>query len=103
MTKSIAKIPVAQIESSIFFIRGEKVMLDSDLAELYGVTTKALNQAVRRNKARFPSDFMFRLTAIELASLSQSHIVTGFQKHRDPRFPPFAFTEQGVAMLSGVF
>lgn len=102
MTKAIARVSVEQIESSIFFIRGEKVMLDSDLAELYGVTTKALNQAVRRNKDRFPSDFMFRLTAIELASLNQSQIVTGFQKHRDPRFPPFAFTEQGVAMLSGV-
>ena len=102
MTTRLTKLSVEQIESSIFFIRGEKVMLDSDLAGLYGVTTKALNQAVSRNKDRFPTDFMFRLTVVEHESLNRSQIVTGLQRHRDPRFPPFAFTEQGVAMLSGV-
>ena len=77
-------------------------MLDVDLARLYGVTTKVLNQAVRRNANRFPDDFMLQLTEAELADLNRSQIVTGSQKHRDPRFLPFAFTEQGVAMLSGV-
>jgi len=67
--------------------------LDRDLAVLYGVETKALNQAVRRNLDRFPSDFMFRLTAEEVVEL---------KKHRDPRSKPYAFSEQGVAMLSSV-
>jgi hypothetical protein len=83
-------------------LRGEKVLLDSDLAALYGVTTKALNQSVKRNRSRFPHDFMFRLNAEETERLNRSQTVTGSQKHRDPRYPPFAFTEQGVAMLSGV-
>ena len=74
----------------------------SNLAELYEVQTKALNQAVRRNRDRFPSDFMFQLTKDELTELNWSQIVTGSQKHRDPRFRPHAFTEQGVAMLSSV-
>ncbi len=91
-----------RIEASIVVVRGEKVLLDSDLATFYGVTTRALNQAVKRNEARFPADFMFRITAAEAAVLNQSQTVTGSQKHRDPRFPPFAFTEQGVAMLSSV-
>jgi hypothetical protein len=83
-------------------IRGEKVMLDRDLAKLYDVTTAALNQAVRRNRERFPEDFMFQLTAAETAELNRSQIVIGSQKHRDPRSRPYAFTEQGVAMLSSV-
>jgi hypothetical protein len=91
-----------QIENAILLLRREKVLLDSDLARLYGVTTKSLNQAVKRNLGRFPSDFMFRLTAKETAALNRSQTVTGSQKHRDPRYPPFAFTEQGVAMLSSV-
>jgi hypothetical protein len=91
-----------RIESAILMLRGEKVLLDSDLAELYGVTTKALNQAVKRNRSRFPPDFMFRLNRRETAALNRSQSVTGSQKHRDPRYPPFAFTEQGVAMLSSV-
>jgi len=78
------------------------VLLDADLANLYAVSTKALNQAVKRNLSRFPDDFMFRLTSEETKELNRSQIVTGSQKHRDPRFPPFAFTEQGVAMLSSV-
>ena len=77
-------------------------MLDSDLAELYNVPTKALNQAVKRNQERFPEDFMFRLTRDELEELNRSQIVTGSQKHRDPRFPPFVFTEHGALMLANV-
>ena len=76
--------------------------MDRDLAVLYGVETKALNQAVRRNRERFPSDFMFQLTRDEVAELNRSQFVTGSQKHRDPRFRPYAFSEQGVAMLSSV-
>ena len=93
-------LSLERIEKSILVIRGEKVMLDTDLAHLYEVTTKALNQAVRRNRDRFPGDFMFQLTREETEHVNRSQIVTGSQKHRDPRFPPYAFTEQGVAMLS---
>jgi hypothetical protein len=95
-------ISVEKIEKAIYFIRGEKVMLDRDLARLYDVSTAALNQAVRRNRERFPEDFMFQLTSSEVAELNRSQIVIGSQKHRDPRSRPFAFTEQGVAMLSAV-
>ena len=95
-------IPVETIEKTIYLIRGQKVMLDADLALLYQVTTKALNQAMRRNRDRFPDDFMFQLTTKELEELNRSQIVTASQKHRDPRFRPYAFTEQGVAMLSSV-
>jgi hypothetical protein len=91
-----------RIENAILLLRGERVMLDADLANLYGVTTKALNQAVKRNVGRFPADFMFRLSARETRELNRSQTVTGSQKHRDPRYPPYAFTEQGVAMLSSV-
>ncbi|MCL2872811.1 MAG: ORF6N domain-containing protein [Betaproteobacteria bacterium] len=86
----------------ILIIRGHKVMLDAELAELYGVTTKALNQAVKRNVQRFPDDFMFRLNGAEVEELNRSQTVTGSQKHRDPRFPPFAFTEHGALMLGNV-
>jgi hypothetical protein len=128
----------------VHVVRGEKVLLDADLAALYGVSTKALNQAVSRNRGRFPEDFMFRLSKEEFRHLrshtvsssaddpaeNRSHIVTGSteaslrsqfvtsetaepggnrsqtvtgsQKHRDPRLLPYAFTEQGVAMLSSV-
>jgi ORF6N domain len=102
MTNEIVNIPVERIEKTIYLIRGEKVILDADLAELYEVQTKILNQAVRRNRDRFPSDFMFQLTKEEVAELNRSQFVTGSQKHRDPRFRPYAFTEQGVAMLSSV-
>lgn len=100
--RNTSLIPVERIERAIYLIRGEKVMLDRDLAELYDVTTAALNQAVRRNLDRFPEDFMFQLTREELAQLNRSQFVIGSQKHRDPRFRPYAFTEQGVAMLSSV-
>ena len=95
-------ILMEQIERSIYLIRGEKVMLDRDLAKLYGVSTAALNQAVRRNRERLPEDFMFQLTPAEIAELNRSQIVIGSEKHRDPRSRPYAFTEQGVAMLSSV-
>lgn len=85
----------------VYTIRGVEVMLDFDLAELYGVTTKRLNEQVRRNLDRFPQDFMFQLEGHEL-TWNRSQFATGSQRHRDPRFSPFAFTEQGVAMLSSV-
>jgi hypothetical protein len=98
------QLPVSRqdIEQVIRLFRGESVLLDSDLARFYGVTTKALNQAVKRNRSRFPDDFMFRLTTKETRDLNRSQIVTGTEKHRDPRYPPFAFTEHGVAMLASV-
>ena len=92
-------VPVERVESRIYVIRGEKVLLDQDLAELYEVETKALVQAVKRNAERFPSDFMFQLTSEEFENL-RSQIVTSSRGGR--RTPPYAFTEQGVGMLSGV-
>src|SRR5262245_25299027 len=94
-------VPVQLIERRIYLIRGQRVMLDADLAELYHVPTRTLNQAVRRNLARFPSAFMFRLSRAE-ADSNRSQFVIGSQKHRDPLSTPYVFTEQGVAMLSGV-
>ena len=101
-TNPTAIVPADWIARSILLIRGEKVLLDNDLAELYGVPTKVLNQAIKRNLRRFPADFMFRLNGDETKELNRSRIVTGSQKHRDTRYPPYAFTEQGVAMLSSV-
>ena len=88
------------IQSKIYEIRGQKVMLDFDLAGMYGIETKVLKQAVRRNLKRFPSDFMFELSQDEFALL-RSQIVTS-NKRGGTRYMPFAFTEQGVAMLSSV-
>ncbi len=90
---------ITVIQNKIYEIRGQRVMLDRDLAELYGVTTGALNQAVKRNIRRFPADFMFQLTNQEFASL-KSQIVTS--SWGGIRKMPYAFTEQGVAMLSGL-
>ena len=84
----------------VLFIRGEKVILDRDLASLYGVTTKALNQAVKRNASRFPSDFMFQLTKEEYET-SRSQSVT-LKRGQHLKYLPYVFTEQGVAMLSSV-
>lgn len=98
MTNDIAKIPVERIEKAIYLIRGEKVMLDRDLAALYEVETRILNQAVRRNRERFPVDFMFELTREEIEGISQ--IVTSSTIKFSKRVT--AFTEQGVAMLSSV-
>ncbi|ABW68363.1 ORF6N domain-containing protein [Desulfosudis oleivorans] len=92
-------VPVERIAGKIYLIRQAKVMLDKDLAELYGVETKVLKQAVKRNKKRFPSDFMFELTREEFQVL-RSQIVTS--SWGGSRYVPMAFTEQGVAMLSGV-
>ena len=93
-------IPAERIERSILLIRGEKVLLDSDLATLYAVETKALTRAVRRNQNRFPADFMFQLTKDKFADLKR-HFGTSSQ-WGGRRFAPCAFTEQGVAMLSSV-
>jgi hypothetical protein len=76
--------------------------IDADLAELYAVPTKRLNEQVKRNAERFPEDFVFRLTAKELEALNRSRFATGSQKHRDPRFTPFAFTEHGAIMAANV-
>lgn len=89
------------ITAKIYFIRGHKVLLDRDLAELYGVETRALKQAVRRNLIRFPADFMFQLTKEELNNW-RSQFVTSKNLKMGLRYPPMAFTEQGVAMLSSV-
>jgi len=101
MPSQNAIVPPALISQKIFFVRGARVMLDADLARLYGVATKNLNKAVKRNTSRFPSDFMFQLSPKELHSL-------GFQSGTSKpgrggrRYVPYAFTEQGVAMLSSV-
>jgi hypothetical protein len=92
-------IPIEWIARAILVIRGEKVMLDSDLAALYGVTTGNLNKAVKRNTERFPIDFMFQLDAEEVANLKFQFGISSWGGRR--RFP-YAFTEQGVAMLSSV-
>lgn len=96
-----ALVPLERIESRIFLIRGEKILLDADLAELYGVATKVLNQAVQRNLERFPSDFMFQLTREEFVNL-KSQFVTSSWGYGGRRKLPLVFTEQGVAMLSGL-
>lgn len=94
-------IPTEAVERRIFLIRGHKGMLDSDLAQLYGVETKALNRAVKRNLGRFPKDFMFQLTAEETRHL-RFHSGTSKTVRGGRRYHPYAFTEQGVAMLSSV-
>ncbi len=90
-----------QVERRIFLIRGQKVMLDADLAELYRVPTKSLNLAVKRNADRFPEDFTFQVTADEAAGL-RFHFETSKRARGGRRYLPYAFTEQGVAMLSSV-
>ena len=117
MSKEI--IPIRRIAQSILVLRGQKVMLDSDLADLYGVATKVLNQAVKRNASRFPVDFMFQISAEEMEKVSQvvippaqertekkvtnsSQFVTSSRKYRGKRYRPYAFTEHGVAMLSSI-
>jgi len=90
-----------RIERSILLIRGHRVLLDTHLANLYGVPTKRLNEQVRRNRSRFPGDFMFQLTSEEVESL-RSQLATSNQGRGGRRYAPYAFTEQGVAMLSTV-
>jgi len=95
-------IPIERIARAIVLIHGQKVMLDADLAELYGVETKALNRAVKRNIGRFPGDFMFQLTTEEAERLRYQigTLKTGRGRHR--KYRSYAFTEQGIAMLSSV-
>ena len=94
--------PIERIEHAIYLIRGQRVMVDRDLAALYGVSTKALKQTVRRNAKRFPDDFMFELTPDEFQRL-RSQIVTSKPERRGgTQYAPMTFTEQGVAMLSGL-
>lgn len=100
MTQS-GLIPVERIEHAIYLIRGEKVMLDRDLAALYGVETKVLKQAVRRNIDRFPKDFMFVLDPTEFRNW-RSQFVTSNSARMGLRHPPMAFTEHGILMLSSV-
>jgi hypothetical protein len=104
MAKDRSLIPLERIEQSILLIRGQKVMLDRDLSLLYGVETRVLNQAVSRNKGRFPEDFMFRLTREEIMRISQFVISSAAPGIKTLKFSKnvFAFTEHGVAMLSSV-
>ena len=99
IVESKTAIPTTQIESLIRIIRGEKVILDSDLASLYEVETKILTQTVRRNMSRFPADFMFQLTREEFDHLRSQSVSSRWGGRR---YLPYAFTEQGVAMLSSV-
>jgi len=92
-------VPAEQIENCIYLLRGQRVMLDDDLAMLYEVETKTLNRAVKRNLRRFPEDFMFQLSAKEFENLRYQF---GTSRWGGRRYPPYAFTEQGVAMLSSV-
>lgn len=101
MDKAESLIPTERIAGRILMIRGEKVMLDEDLAVLYGLETKNLNKAVTRNPRRFPEDFMFRLTRKEWDAL-RFHFGTSSQSHGGRRYLPRVFSEQGVAMLSSV-
>ncbi len=97
----MSSITTSQIKNLIYSFRAHRVMLDSDLAQIYGVNTKVLNQAVSRNYERFPSDFAFRLTEDEWSNL-KSQFVTSSSQHGGRRKLPLVFTEQGVAMLSSV-
>lgn len=96
-----AVVPTESIVSKIFFLRGEKILLDQDLAYLYGVETGILNRAVKRNFERFPKDFMFQLSAEEW-ELLRCHFGISKARRGGRRYLPYAFTEQGVAMLSSV-
>ncbi|HVZ65388.1 MAG TPA: ORF6N domain-containing protein [Lacunisphaera sp.] len=121
MNKRAQPAPGDPLESRIHTIRGQKVILDADLAALYGVTTKRLNEQVKRNAKRFPPDFMFQLTRTEMSALrsqtatsssldnaddslapNRSQFATGSNRHRDPRLLPYAFTENGAVMAANV-
>jgi len=94
-----ALVPIERIERAILLVRGEKVLLDADLAALYGVDTRSLVQAVKRNLGRFPADFMFQLTSEEFDNLRSQFVISSWGGRRSS---PYAFTEQGVSMLSSV-
>jgi hypothetical protein len=113
MSEEAVSYGEGQVSDHIVTVRGQKVILDADLARLYGVPTKVLNQAVKRNSEKFPVDFMFQLTPQEVTDLksqsvtsssggNRSQIVTGSQKHRDLRFLPHVFTEHGAIMAATV-
>ena len=91
-------VPIERITNKIYLMRGMKVMLDRDLAELYDVETRTLVQAIKRNKQRFPPDFMFQLSKVEFDSLRSQIVISKGRGGR--RYPPYAFTEQGVAMFT---
>jgi ORF6N domain len=101
MPKRFAIVPVERIQSRILVIRGHKVMLDSDLAELYRVSTKRLNEQVKRNKGRFPADFMFQLSTEEVQTL-RSQSATSNRGRGGRRYRPFVFSEHGAVMLTTV-
>jgi hypothetical protein len=101
MRRDDAVVPLAEIERHILTLRGQKVMLDGDLADLYGVPTKRLNEQVRRNLGRFPPDFMFQLSAEEASAL-RSQIATSKPGRGGRRYLPYAFTEHGAIMLANV-
>jgi hypothetical protein len=102
MAKKTTLATSQQIEAAVLVIRGEKVLLDADLAKFYGVPTKVLNQAVRRNLARFPADFIFRLNKEELEKWRSQIVTSNLDAKMSLRYAPYAFTELGVAMLSSV-
>ena len=101
LTNSSSELSVPLIERKIYLIRGQKVMIDVDLADLYGVPTHRLNERVKRNRKRFPEDFMFQLTKEETENL-RSQFAISSSGYGGRRSLPYVFTEQGVAMLSGV-
>ena len=101
LTTSSLAVSVQIVERKIYLIRGHKVMIDVDLAELYGVPTKVLNQQVQRNRKRFPEDFMFQLNKEEAENLRSQFVISG-PGHGGRRTLPYAFTEPGVAMLSSI-
>lgn len=100
--RAASLIPLEGITNAIVLLRGQKVLLDSDLAALYGVPVKVLNQAVRRNAERFPTDFMFQLSADEDEALRSQNVTLKRGRGAHRKYRPYAFTEQGVAMLSSV-
>jgi len=101
LTTTSVDVPVQLIERRIYLIRGHKVMIDADLAELYGVPTRELNQRVQRNRKRFPEDFMFQLTKEEAEALRSQFVISKLGRG-GRRYQPYVFTEPGVAMLSSV-
>ena len=100
----LTPVPIEQVTGAILVLRGHKVLLDTDLAELYGVTTKRFNEQVRRNNERFPADFMFQLTAEELASLRSQTATSKAPRLKDSgrRYLPYAFTEHGAIMAATI-
>jgi len=100
--KKVSIVPLEHVVSHIFLVRGQKVMLDTDLAELYGVTTKRLNEQVRRNGDRFPSDFMFQLNAKEYSSLRSQFATLKLGRGQHRKYLPYVFTEHGAIMAAAV-